>query len=103
MAYNFYKFLLKDGSNILDNMPPITITPQSTDIKIIYDKKITRIDRIAGDIYDDETLGRIIMWANPEYDYEFDIPDGTVIRVPFPINYLIQDIIVDIKKNKNLK
>ena len=103
MAYNFYKFLLKDGSNVLDNMPPIAIKERTSDVRITYDRNLTRLDRIAGDVYEDETLSKIIMWANPEYDYEFDIPSGMVIRVPFPIEDVIQDIILLIKKTKDVK
>lgn len=83
-------------------MPPITIDNRETDKKIIYNKNLTRLDRIAGDIYEDETLGRIILWANPEYEYEFDIPDGTVIRIPFPKIPVLQEITKKINLNKNL-
>jgi hypothetical protein len=102
MPYNFYKNLLKPGTNELYNMPPISIDNRDTDKKVIYNKNFTRIDRISGDIYEDETLGRLIMWANPEYDYEYDIPDGAVIRVPFPLNAVLQEINTKINITKNL-
>jgi len=102
MPYNFYKFLRNITGEQLENMPPIEIDQRDTDKKIIYNKNTTRIDRIAGDIYEDETLGRIIMWANPEYDYEYDIPDNTVIRVPFPKNDVLQEITRKINLRKEI-
>ena len=91
MPINFYDYLKKN--NEFKNMPAITISIRETDKHVTYNKKTTRIDRIAGDIYEDETVGRIIMWANPDYTYEFDIPDGTVIRVPFPYDDVVDEII----------
>lgn len=102
MPYDFYKFLIIPGSNELDDMPPIEISKRGTDKNIVYNKNLTRLDRIAGDIYEDETLGRIILWANPEYFYEYDIPDGTVIRVPFPKNAVLQEVTQKINVLKNL-
>ena len=102
MAYNFYKFLLSVGESDLDNMPPIQIDERETDKRIAYNKNLTRIYRISGNVYGDETLGRIIMWANPEYDYEFSIPNGTILRVPFPKNAVLQEITRKINLQKNL-
>ena len=56
-----------------------------TDRKVVYNKQKMRLDTIAGDIYRDETFWRLILWANEQYFLEFDIPDNTVIRVPFPL------------------
>ena len=102
MPYNFYKFLIENGIRELADMPPITIIKRDTDKKIVYSKRLTRMDRIAGEIYQDETLGRIIMWANPEYEYEYDIPDGTIIRIPFPKREVLQEITTQINIKKNL-
>lgn len=99
MAINFYQYL-RDGDKQL-NMPPISISKRDTDKRIIYDKKKNRLDRIAGDYYQEEEYGKIILWANPEYFIEFDIPDRTVIRVPFPINEVEQEIVQQITRNKN--
>ena len=102
MPYNFYKFLVEEGNNELDNMPVIEISQRDTDKKVKYNKVLNRLDRIAGDVYEDETLGKLILWANPEYDYEYDIPDNTIIRVPFPKNDVIQEVIRIINTTKNI-
>ena len=99
MGFNFYDFL-KDG-NTLKDMPSITISLRSSDKYIAFDKKRMRFDRLAGDIYKDETLSRIIYWANPDIEYEFDIERGKRIRVPFPLNDVLQEISSKIKILKN--
>jgi len=100
MPYNFYS-LLKDNDK-LRNMPPIQIEKRSTDKSVTYNKQKNRLDTIAGNIYNDETLWRLILWANEEYFLEYDIPDNTVIRVPYPYLDVINEVqqkIVD-KRNK---
>ena len=83
MPANFYSNLKKNDK--LQNMPPVQIDKRHTDRKVVYNKQKMRLDTIAGDIYRDETFWRLILWANEQYFLEFDIPDNTVIRVPFPL------------------
>ncbi len=99
MATNFYEFLI-DGKTLKD-MPQIQIQRRSTDKAIVFNPRLMRLDRIAGDVYGDETLYKIIMWANPDIVYEFDIPRGTIIRIPFPLNDVKQEIIGKIQLLKN--
>lgn len=102
MAFNFHTLLINYSDGKLDNMPPVDIDFRQTDKKIIYDKKTNRLDRIAGNVYEDETLWKIILWANPEYDIEFDIPDNTIIRVPFPKLDVLDEITKKIINRKNV-
>lgn len=99
MATNFYE-LLREG-NGMKNMPQVSISLRTTDKSIVFDPRKMRLDRIAGDVYNDETLYKILLWANPDIDYEFDIPRGTIIRVPFPLNDVVQEITAKIELNKN--
>lgn len=99
MAVDFYKYLITQTS--MANMPAITIQPRESDKRVIYDKKRTRLDRIAGDIYQEEEYWRLIMWGNPDYDIEFDIPDGTVIRIPFPKEEVEKEVAQQILEKKN--
>lgn len=93
MAYNFYS-LLKDNDK-LKNMPPVTIKNRASDKSVTYNKQLNRLDNIAGDVYQDETYWKLILWANEQYFLEFDIPDNTVIRVPFPL----QDVLNEVNTN----
>jgi len=99
MPISFYDFL-KDGNTIKD-MPGVTISRRTTDKTIVFNPRLMRLDRIAGDVYQDESLYKILMWANPEIVYEFDIPRGTIIRIPFPLNDVIQEIVSKIQLNKS--
>ena len=90
MPFNFYKPLKVQDS--LQDMPPVKISVRQTDKYITYQRNKMRLDYIAGEIYQDETYWRLIMWANPEYFVEFDIPDGTVIRIPYPLNDVLSEV-----------
>ena len=89
MAFDLYTLLT--GTSI-QSLPPITISNRSTDKLITYNKNNNRLDRIAGNVYNDETYWRFILWANPQYYLEFDIPNNTVIRVPLPFNDVYKEI-----------
>jgi hypothetical protein len=102
MAFNFNSYLINYQQSVLDNMPPISIDQRGTDKRVTYDKNLTRLDRLAGDIYEDETLWKIILWANPEYDLEFDIPDNTVIRIPWPKEDVLTEVMSKIANEKNV-
>ena len=41
------------------------------------------------------------MWANPEYFIEFDIPDDTQIRIPFPLNDVQFEIIEKLQDGRD--
>lgn len=90
MPFNFYK-PLKDNDTLKD-MPPVKISERNTDKFITYQRELMRLDFIAGEIYEDETLWRLILWANPEYFLEFDIPNNAIIRIPFPVNDVIAEV-----------
>ncbi|MFA5067044.1 MAG: hypothetical protein WC466_03265 [Candidatus Izemoplasmatales bacterium] len=102
MAFNFSSLLINSNQASLDNMPPVDIDKRSTDKRVIYNKNITRLDRIAGDIYEDETLWKLILWANPDYNCEFDIPDNTTIRIPWPKIDVLDEVTKKIINRKNL-
>ena len=92
--------ILRDGMS-LRAMPPFTIDERDTDVFVTYNKQKTRLDRFAGDIYQDPTCWRIIMWANPEYFIEFDIPDDTQIRIQFPLNDVQFEIIEKLQDGRD--
>ena len=100
MELSRYENLIFDG-NIKD-MPKITISKRETDRTITYDSNKMRLDRISGSAYGSDTYGWLIMLANPEYSIEYDIPTGTVIRVPFPFKEAIDEFVkkIFILKNK---
>jgi hypothetical protein len=48
-----------------------------------------RLDHLAYKYYNDSMLSWIIMCANPEFDNEFEIPAGTELRIPFPLQRVL--------------
>ena len=99
MPYDFYSLLKKNDS--LLNMPSINIKKRITDKSVTYNKEKNRLDTIAGLIYQDETFWRLILWANKEYYLEFDIPNNTVIRVPYPLQDVIEEVQAQIESKKD--
>lgn len=99
MPYNFYS-LLRDNDT-LKNMPPITIDKRDTDKTVTYNSQKNRLDTIAGNVYNDETLWKLILWANEQYFLEYDIPDNSVIRVPWPLQDVINEVQVKITNKKD--
>ena len=100
MPYNYHKSLLINGKDLY-NMPPMEIDKRPTDLMVEYNKSKTRFDRIAGSVYEDDEYAILIRWANPEYDLEFDVPDGKVIRVPLPLEKVKKEVHDKIEKRKN--
>jgi AAA15 family ATPase/GTPase len=82
-------------------MPPVKIDRRESDKSVTYNKQKNRLDTIAGNIYEDETLWRLILWANADYFYEYDIPDNTVIRVPYPMSDVINEVQQKIADKRN--
>lgn len=99
MPFNFYK-PLKDNDSLKD-MPAVKIKARKTDKFITYNRSLMRLDYIAGQVYEDETLWRLIMWANPEWTIEFDIPTNSIIRIPFPLNDVLAEVNAFITNNKD--
>lgn len=72
-------------------IPFIKLTPKNTDLLIEW-KKTKRLDRISNEQYGFPYYGWLIMLANPAYGgLEFDIPEGALIRIPFPLMDSLQD------------
>jgi hypothetical protein len=82
--FDRYYFAKIDGN--LQQLPFIEFpeNPEDKYIKFIEGNTKTRFDILAQKYYSNPTLGYLILMANPEYVSEHDIPDGTIIRIPFP-------------------
>lgn len=98
MNISRYTKLISNGK--MANMPKVRISNRASDIYITYNSNLTRLDRIAGDIYQDDTLYWLIMLANPQYYSEFDIPYNSIIRVPMPLNDVMAEFQNKIVKNQ---
>jgi hypothetical protein len=67
-------------------VPFVPINKKSTDKYITFDKRTMRLDKLSYDYYKNSDFGWLIMQANPEYgSIENFIPNGVVLRIPYPL------------------
>jgi hypothetical protein len=72
-------------------IPFITIPERSTDKVEEFRQGTDRMDKLSLKYYNNPYMGRLILMANPEYAFEFDIEDGALIRIPFPLEDVLED------------
>lgn len=81
----------------------VTLPKADTDKFDIYRKGKSRFDLISNKFYGSPYYGSLILMANPELPgLEFNIPDMTQIRVPFPFKSAVERFINEVEKQKTL-
>lgn len=89
-TYDRYAKFRGDGEIKLVNCGEVP--PKSTDQFERYYKNVSRLDIISYNYYDNPDYGWLILMANPEIGgLEYDIPDGTLLRIPYPLSDSIED------------
>lgn len=98
MAKQYYdRYQQFRNDNQVKVLPFIKIPISDGDIFIGYTSR-TRLDIVSNTYYGSPYYGWLIMQANPEYGgLEFDIPEGSTIRVPFPLISALQSYQQEIK------
>jgi hypothetical protein len=92
----------RDNGNIKP-LPGIIIPVNSTDKQAIYKLGESRLDKLSNLYYLNPYSGWLIMLANPEYGgLEFNIPDMTLLRIPFPYESAISRYTTEVTNNINL-
>ena len=84
-----YKDLFNLGTS-LENVPSFTIRDRETDIYVTFDSS-SRLDGLSNTIYGSPEYWWIILNAN-DYQMEFEIPYGEILRVPFPLSDVVKEI-----------
>lgn len=80
------------NGNEIEMVPFVKIPEKNTDRYEIYRKGQTRLDLLSYQYYDSADYAWLILQANPQYgSMEFDIPDGTEIRIPYPLASTLDD------------
>ena len=88
--YNRYNQFLINGEQIV--VPYIALTPKNSDKIYIYKVGISRLDKVSQQHYNSPFFGWLILQANPEFTgFEFNIPDGAVLTIPYPLLTSLQD------------
>ena len=70
--------------------PTTVISDRETDVFIAYNAA-DRLDLISYRIYGDAQYWWVILAANG-YEIEFDIAEGEILRIPYPLTDAIKDI-----------
>ena len=82
--YNRYDEYITNGDYVM--VPYIKLTNKSSDRAVVYKLGRTRLDKLSQQYYDTPYFGWLILQANPEFGgQEWNIPDGTIIRIPHPL------------------
>lgn len=82
------------SNNPFSPQPTHRISLSSTDI--LHNLKMgERLDNLAYKYYNDPLLSWIILAANPVYDNEFEIPFGVTIRIPFPLQRVLDGWLIN--------
>lgn len=84
-------------------LPRIILPAESTDKIYTYKQGITRLDILSDKYYNNPYHGYLIMMANPQHGgMEWNIPDGTKIRIPFPFESALERYNTAVKQHKTL-
>ena len=88
--YNRYTDFNVNGQNL--TVPFIKLPSLSTDKKFIYKVGKSRLDKVSEQYYGTPYFGWLILQANPQVGgLEWDIKDGQVLIVPFPLVASLQN------------
>ena len=88
--FNRYSNFLINGQQTI--VPYITLPSKSTDKNYIYKVGQSRLDKISQQYYDSPFFGWLILQANPQFTgMETNIPDGSILTIPFPLLTSLQD------------
>jgi hypothetical protein len=88
--YNRYNNFLLNGQQTV--VPYINLPTKTTDKKYIYKVGQSRLDKISQQYYGAAYFGWLILMANPMYGgQEWNINDGDILIIPFPLVTSLQD------------
>lgn len=77
---------LKNTDGTIDMLPFTRISESSSDLSEVWVVGRSRMDKLALKYYNNPFFDFFILYANPEYADQYEIPDGALIRIPFPID-----------------
>ena len=99
--YNRYQFFVENGKNV--SVPFIELTNKTSDKQLVYKIGRDRMDKLSDKYYGNPYHGWLIMMANPQFGgLEFNIPDETIITIPFPFQASIEDYFNKVREIQSL-
>ena len=88
--WNRYNDFLVNGEQTV--VPFVKIPSKPTDLRYIYKSGSSRLDKISYEFYESPYFGWLILAANPQYGgMETNIPDNSLLFIPFPLINSLQD------------
>lgn len=84
LDYNRYS-ILKNGDGTTDSMPFVKLPVNPSDKYEYWNSEFSRLDKLSQKYYGNPFYDFLILYANPDYVNEFDISEGSLIRIPFPL------------------
>jgi hypothetical protein len=89
-TYNRYTDFIINGEQTV--VPYINLPSKTTDKRYIYKVGQSRMDKVSQQYYGTPVFGWLILLANPNYGgQEWNIPDGSILTIPFPLVASLQD------------
>lgn len=82
-------FYYRNNGNV-DQLPFVNIPVSSSDRYEEWRDGQSRMDVMSQKYYNDPLFDWVILQANPQYVLEFDIPDGEIIRIPYPLESVLK-------------
>lgn len=87
---NRYTKFLVNGEHTV--VPFVNVPSKPGDKRHIFKVGKSRMDKISQQYYGAPYFGWLILQANPQFGgLEWNIPDGTVLTIPFPLLISLQD------------
>ncbi|MFW6246921.1 MAG: hypothetical protein ACOC22_01965 [bacterium] len=83
--------ILRQENGLTRMMPFIKLPVNSTDKYETWNPEFSRMDKLSQKYYGNPFFDFLILLANPQFVSEFDIPDDTLIRIPFPLSVAKSD------------
>lgn len=88
--YNRYNNFIINGQQTV--VPYVKISSKSTDKRYIYKIGQSRLDKVSQQYYGTPYFGWLILMANPVFGgQEWNINDGAILTIPFPLVASLQD------------
>lgn len=88
--YNRYNEFVVNGE--YKTLPFVSISNRGTDFFDTYIKNSTKLDSLSQKYYNSPYYGWLILLANPSVgSIEFSIPDSSLLRIPYPLEPVLQE------------